>query len=219
LTRFVADVALTQFEKLGEFGPAAQNARAGRTCAAAARIEGRKAMRKLMLLGLAVSAPLAAQTREARSPEAAAEAAVQQCIEHVRAIAKIDQAYSNQLVNKGFVYQRDAPDFLAETKTSRFGVAQYAQSPSTEGEIWAIGYDRGPCMVVTMVAGIEAVQKGYAAVFDNGKWHKEKPRSTDKDAHIDRFRWEPDRLDRILAEVVYRDDDAITTVTFGRERR
>jgi hypothetical protein len=175
-------------------------------------------VRKLVLLGLVVSVPVIAQSPLARSPEDAAKAALMACVNHTRDIDKITEPNASLLEKKGFSYQREPPEFLADTKSSRFGIAQYARSISTEGEIWSIGYNSATCMVVAMMADPAEVQKGYAGVLGDGKWRMQKARAADEGKNIEHWRWEPDRQYRVLADVNFR-DDGISTVMVGRESK
>ncbi len=175
-------------------------------------------MKAYVLLGLALTTPALAQAPAARSPQDAAKAALAACVDHAAAVTVIEGASGRELDAAGLKYQRDAPDFLASTRSSVLGLAQYAKSPSTEGEIWAIGYDSNACMVVTLAAPVADAEKGYTDFFANAKgWRPEKTTGSPKPGErLLSYGWSPRRNLRLTAVISLRDDANTSTVTITR---
>jgi len=185
-------------------------------------------MKAYLLLGLAFATPALAQAPAAsaageRSPAEATTPALAACVDHARGAVKIE-GKSRELDQAGLKYQLNAPDFLASTKSTRLGIAEYAKSPSTQGEIWAIGYasvdasgdsNSGACRLVALGVPVPDVEKSITDYFSKGRtWHLE--RGGDKPPPGVRtmtYTWSPRRNLKLTALVELRDADNQASVT------
>jgi hypothetical protein len=175
-------------------------------------------MKAYVLLGLALAAPASAQTSTAKSVEEAAKIALDVCVDHARGAIPIVSNSGAQLDAKGVTWQLNPPEFLASTRATVLGIAQYAKSPSTEGEVWAIGYDSGGCMVVTLAAPIADVEKGYGDYFAGAKmWRSERPTTSARPGErLEGHAWNVRRNLKLTALIGLRDEANTTTVTITR---
>ena len=177
-------------------------------------------MKAYLLLGLVLATPALAQAPApaGRSPQDAAKAALAACVDHAASVTVIEGASGKELDAAGLKYQRDAPDFLASTRSSVLGLAQYAKSPSTQGEIWAIGYDSNACMVVTLAAPVADAEKGYLDYFANAKgWRPDRTSGSPRPGErLLTYGWTARRNLRLTAVVSLRDADNTSTVTITR---
>jgi hypothetical protein len=175
-------------------------------------------MKAYVLLGLAFAAPALAQAPIGRSPDEAAKIALGVCSEHADATTPIEGKSGKQLDAKGVIWQINAPEFLASTKATTMGIAEYAKSPSTVGEVWAAGYDSSGCMVVTLGAPVDEVEKGYLAYFaENKKWRSQRPNKTARAGEkLLGYGWNPRRNLKLTAIISLQPETNTTTVTIVR---
>ncbi len=180
-------------------------------------------MKARALLGLFLAVPAMAQAPapQAQPVDKAAALALAQCVDHTRTGGDaILSKYTADMAAKGLVFQREPPEFLASTRSTLLGVGQYAKSPSSEGEIWAIGYDSGGCMVVTLGAPVAEIEKGYNDFFTQSKaWRSEKAPAGKPGERTQFYGWSPNRNLRLSAQISLRDADNVTTVTVTRVSR
>ncbi len=175
-------------------------------------------MRAYLLLGLAVATPALAATPEARPVDEAAKVAMDVCAAHANGGTPIVGASGQELDAKGVIYQLNPPDFLASTRSSVLGIAQYAKSPSVTGEIWSLGYDSGGCMVIALGASTADVEKGLTAYFAGAKgWRSDRPSTAARPGERKlAYAWNPRRNLKLTATISLRDADNTTTVTITR---
>jgi hypothetical protein len=180
-------------------------------------------MKAYALLALALAGPALAQTTPApatdvRSPAEAAQAALALCSEHASAKTPLEASSARQIDAKGLKYQHDAPEFLASTESGTLGRAQYAKSPSTQGEIWAAGYDSSACMVFALATPAAEAEKGFTDFFtQSGTWRAERVTSSARPGErLLRFGWNQRRNLKLTAIVSLRDADNVSTVTITR---
>ncbi|MBO9574600.1 MAG: hypothetical protein J7494_02575 [Sphingobium sp.] len=178
-------------------------------------------MKAYVLLGLAVAAPALAQAPAGKLPDEAARIAMDVCADHASSAIPIEGKSGAQLDAKGVIYQLNPPDFLSSTKASAMGIAQYAKSPSTSGEIWAIGYDSGGCMVVSLGVPVADSEKGIVAFFEGAKgWRSERPSASAKGGEkLLGFAANPRRNLKLTALVKLQDANNTTTVVITRSAR
>jgi hypothetical protein len=154
------------------------------------------------------------------APADAATLALKQCISHVQGETKIVGANAKSLEAMGFSYQRDPPEFLQATKSTVLGRAEYARAPAEEGEVWAIGYDAGSCMVVTMAVTVDPIETGYKAVFaEPGTWRSTNADRAPEGQRNEKYQFDPNRTLKLTAMVNYRPDQGITSATVTRRNR
>ena len=171
-----------------------------------------------ILVAGASSVALAAGTPQ--PPEKAADLALRQCVDHALATSQIKGQNGRELDAKGLVYQRDAPPFLSSTQQTDLGRAEYVKAPSTEGEIWSVGYDSGSCMVVTMATAVPPIEKSYQDYFGSvSTWHAERPPSGNKGERKLQYTMMPTRASKLTATVSLRDDEGISSIVIRRQTR
>jgi hypothetical protein len=164
------------------------------------------------------TAALAAGTPQ--SPEKAAALALKQCVDHALGTSQIKGQNGQELDSRGLAYQRDAPQFLSSTQQTDLGRAEYVKAPSTDGEIWSVGYDGGSCMVVTMATVVPPIEKSYVDYFGSvSTWHAERPPSGNKGERKLQYTMMPTRASKLTATVSLRDDEGISSIVIRRQTR
>ena len=138
-------------------------------------------------LALAVPATLPAATDPAR----AAGNALTACVKHAAAMAPIDAAHAAGMADSGLVYSVTPPAKLSSMRETGYGTASFAQAPSTEGEVWAVAYDRGTCMVMVLGTDVKPVEQRLAALFAiPGTWRVEPIAQPDPGARWTQYGWQ-----------------------------
>jgi len=181
-------------------------------------------MKAFALAAFAVAMPMmAVGTAQAATPlptDKAADLVLRQCVDHALGTGAIVGQNGAQLDAKGLAYQREPPPFLVQTQSTSMGKAEYAKSPSTEGEVWGVGYDGGGCMVVTAGTAVEPIEKAYAAYFGQpNMWRSERISGTGKGERLLQFGYSSTRTTRLVATISLRDDDGVSSVTIKRLSR
>ncbi len=86
--------------------------------------------------------------------------------------------------------------------------------PSSEGEIWDIGYDSGGCMVVTAGTAVDPIEKVYADYFAQpNMWRSERISGAGKGERLLQFVYNYTRVNRLLAIVSLRNEEGVSSVT------
>ncbi len=175
-------------------------------------------MKAYALLGLVIATPALAQPSSDRSPQEAAKVALEACADHARGAIPIERKSSENLAGRGLKYQLTPPEFLASTRATVLGIGQYAKAVSSAGEIWAIGYDSGGCMVVSLDAPVADIEKGYMDYYAQAKvWRAERGASATRPGERAlRYAWNPRRNLKLSALIGLRDAENTTTVTITR---
>ena len=105
-------------------------------------------------LVLALTAPAWAQqgsqAADPRPPEQAAGQALTSCVAHAMGMAPIAAKNASALAASGLVLMEAYPAFLRSQSQNEFGRGTFAQVHSTEGQVWATGYDSGVCLVTVI---------------------------------------------------------------------
>ncbi len=177
-------------------------------------------MKALALTALALAIPVTASAATPQDPAKAADAILKQCVEHAYGRLAIKGQNGRELDAKGLVYQLNPPEFLSSTQVTNMGRAEYAKSPSTEGEIWGVGYDGGSCMVVTMATYVEPIEKVYLDYFNQPNlWHAEKISGGQKGERRLQYTVMPTRATKLTATVSLRNEEGISSVTIRYQNR
>ena len=110
----------------------------------------------------------------AAPPELAAAKALTQCVAHATGGLAITAGNAAALAETNVAYQADPPPALRSMAHTAYGTAGFARSPSTEGDVWIVGYDRGTCMVMVLNTPVDPVERKLAALFAApGNWRAE----------------------------------------------
>ncbi|HEY1124802.1 MAG TPA: hypothetical protein VGE65_04160 [Sphingobium sp.] len=175
-------------------------------------------MKAYVLLGVAIAIPALAQSSTDRSVEDATRFAIEACANHSSGSVPIEGKSGSQFDAKGLKYQLNPPEFLASTKMTTLGKGEYLKSPSTEGEIWAIGYDSGGCMVIALAAPTAEVEKGLVTYFTQTKgWRSDRPTARARPGErLIGYAWNPRRNLKLVVAIGLRDAENTTTVTITR---
>lgn len=177
-------------------------------------------MKAFALAALVFATPVAAQAAGALPVDKATDLALKQCVEHALGNSIIVGQNSKEVDAKGLAYQREPPPFLSSTQTGSMGRAEYAKSPSSEGEIWDVGYDSGSCMVVTAGTAVEPIEKVYADYFAQpNMWRSERISGGGKGERLLQYVYNYTRINRLLAIVSLRNDEGVSSVTIRRQNR
>jgi hypothetical protein len=129
----------------------------------------------ILVLGAALAAMPAAA-----APDQAAGTALMQCVAHAAGPGTISPDHAALLARSGLEYQAEPPAALRSMFDTPYGHATFARSPATEGQIWAVGYDRGTCMVKAIGTAPEAVENRLGAMFAiPGGWRAEPVKQPD----------------------------------------
>lgn len=114
---------------------------------------------------------VAAATNEAsttlRAPGEAAGAALIQCVAHTMGLGTISSASADRLAENGLRYSDSPPQYLAGAAETPYGKGSFVNAPSTEGQIWAIGYD-GPgtaCIVFALGTSVDPIEARVRSLF------------------------------------------------------
>ena len=113
----------------------------------------------LLVLASLAAAPAAA------SPELAAGRALAQCVAHSSGTGTITASNADALAANGLVFAPTPPPMLASASANAYGHGSFAASPSTLGQVWAVGYDTGACIVFAIGVPEEPVEARYRALF------------------------------------------------------
>jgi len=108
-------------------------------------------------------------------PAQAAGQALIQCVAHATGQSIISKDNSAGLTTNGLTYSDQPPSVLAgSTRQTPYGRASYAQAPSDDGEVWAVGYDKGSCLVFIWETSPEPVVKRLVEMFEiPNAWEKQ----------------------------------------------
>ena len=108
------------------------------------------------------------------SPALAAGKALTACIMHASGASVIAPSNAAALADNNLQVQATAPDRLRSMQRTPYGSATFARSPAAEGEVWAVGYDGGTCMVMVLGTAVEPVEAQLARQFAApDDWHGE----------------------------------------------
>jgi hypothetical protein len=136
----------------------------------------------------------AAVATTAVAPEQAAGSALMQCVAHAGGMTAITRDNAAALARNGLEYQATAPDALKAMAATPYGTGSFARSPSREGDVWAVGYDRGACIVIATGTAVEPVEQRLAAMFAiPGGWHPEPIPQRDAGARWTQYGWDMNR--------------------------
>jgi hypothetical protein len=103
-----------------------------------------------------------------------------QCVAHAAGLGTISPDHAALLTGNGLEYHPEPPAALTSMADTDYGHATFAQSPTTEGQIWAVGYDSGTCIVMALGMEPEPVERRLAAMFSvPGAWRSEKIKQPD----------------------------------------
>lgn len=99
--------------------------------------------------------------------EEATGKALMQCVSHTTRHGSVEAKNSDLLAANGLIYSSEPPAFLVSTKTSFYGNASYATVPSTEGQVWAVGYDGAgdACAVFVLGSAVEPIESRLLKLF------------------------------------------------------
>ena len=177
-------------------------------------------MKAFAFAALVLATPMAAQAATPQPVDKATDIALRQCVEHGLGTGSIIGQNGAILDAKGLVYQRDAPPFLSQTQSTPMGRAEYAKSPSTDGEIWDVAYDSGACMVVTAGTSVAPIEKVYADYFAQPTmWRAERVAPGAKGERKLQYVHNYTRVNKLIATVSLRDDEGVSSVTIRRQTR
>ncbi|HEY1124801.1 MAG TPA: hypothetical protein VGE65_04155 [Sphingobium sp.] len=177
-------------------------------------------MKTLAFAALVLAAPAMAQS--VLPTDKAAEKALKQCVEHSLGTLAIQNVNAKQLDGLGFKYQQNPPAFLASTKSTEMGEAEYLKSPSDEGEVWDAGYNKGHCLLVTAAAVVPPIEKAYVDYFGQagGLWRQEKvPSGAAKGERRLQYTMSQTRVTSLTAIISLKEDEGVTSVTIMRKTR
>ena len=122
---------------------------------------------------LAISSPAAAQGVGV-PPEQAAGQAMMQCVAHSTGQGSVVAENADLLAENGLVYSATPPPFLESARQTPYGTASFARSPSTDGQIWAVGYDQGACLVVALGTETQPIETRLVELFAiPGAWQQQ----------------------------------------------
>jgi hypothetical protein len=125
------------------------------------------------MVPLALASALAAAPASV-APELAAGRALAPCVAHSSGMGAITASNADALAANGLVFQSLPPPALANAAFTAYGSGSFAASPSTRGQIWAVGYDSGACIVFAIGVPAEPVETRYRALFGiAGTWRPE----------------------------------------------
>jgi hypothetical protein len=100
-----------------------------------------------------------------RPPEQAAGLALMQCVAHSAGMGPITADAGDNLRANGLEPVAEPPPHLQSATQNEYGRGTFAQSPSTEGQVWAIGYDGGVCIVMTLGAAPAPIEGRLKELF------------------------------------------------------
>jgi hypothetical protein len=134
-------------------------------------------MRGLIAAALALTLSAGAEAQPApRSPDEAAGQAVMQCVAHTLGQVTISAGNAPLLASNGLQFSAETPAMLQSTANTPYGKATYANAPSNEGQVWAVGYD-GPgntCLVFALGTAVKPVEDRLVQLFSiPGAWKAE----------------------------------------------
>lgn len=139
-----------------------------------------------------VSAAVAIAAAEPAPVDAAQAAgnAMMACVRHSANMLPIDDAHADAIRAGGMAYQPEPPAKLRGMAAGPYGKASFARSPSTEGDVWAIGYDRDTCMVMVLGTPVEPIERRLTDLFAiPGAWSRESIGQPDPASHWTQYGW------------------------------
>lgn len=165
-------------------------------------------------LVLVLQAPAAAQLSP-RAPNVAAGQGLMQCVAHALGIGKISADNAELLASNGLQHAAEPPAFLQSTRRTPYGEASYAHSPSTDGQVWTVGYD-GPgstCLVFVIGTPVEPIEARLVELFSiPNAWKPETAAEAAEGERRLQFGWDVKRPKRHLTALVsIRDLSALPT--------
>ena len=113
----------------------------------------------LIGVGLAASMPVALD-----APRAAGNALIA-CVKHAAGKSIINAGNTPKLAEGGLIYEAATPARLGSMAKTAYGTASFARSPSSEGDVWAVGYDSGVCMVMVIGTPVEPIEQQLVTLF------------------------------------------------------
>lgn len=123
-------------------------------------------------------------------PEQAAGTALMQCVDHAAGMGTISAQSADGLARNGLEYQAEAPERLRSMAVTAYGNGSFARSSSIEGDVWAIGYDRGTCIVMVLGTTPEPVEQRLSAMFAiPGTWKAESIKQLDTASRWTQYGW------------------------------
>ena len=123
-------------------------------------------------------------------PPQAAGAALMQCVAHAAGMVEITADHAAALAANGLKYLPTPPDRLRSMVSSPYGTANFALSPSTEGDVWAVGYDSGTCIVMVLGTAPAPVEQRLNQLFTvPHTWKQQSIAQSDPGARWTQFGW------------------------------
>jgi hypothetical protein len=121
----------------------------------------------MVVLALALSAASVAQSQSLTPlpPQQAAGKALMQCVAHSLGMGPIAVDAAEKLRSAGLQYVTAPPPHLRAMTQNEYGRGSFAMSPSVEGQVWAVGYDSGVCIVMTLGAATGPVERRMNELF------------------------------------------------------
>jgi hypothetical protein len=140
-----------------------------------------------------------------RPPNEAAGQALMQCVAHTLGQGKVSAANAATLSANGLQYVAVPPAFLQTTANTPYGKASYATVPSTEGQIWAVGYD-GPgnaCLVFAIGIAVQPVESRLVELFSiPNAWKPETAAPAAQGERKLQYGWKLERPKRNLTALI-----------------
>jgi hypothetical protein len=129
---------------------------------------------------------------EKRDPAGATGNAIMQCVAHAMGGGPINKDNIDHLAQNGLIFSEAPPEILRSTAQTPYGTASYALSPSTEGQVWAVGYDKGSCLIFTLWSDIAPIRKRIVDLFSIPNSWKEKQAAPAKENEEKlEYYWDP----------------------------
>lgn len=173
-------------------------------------------MRAALALLLFAGGPVLAQEHAGgelapRAPEQAAGQALMQCVAHATGHGAIDSEAVELLRANGLQYEMSPPPFLQAAAENEYGRGQFARAPSAQGQVWAVGYDSGVCIVMAIGTPAGPVETRLNELFAIPNSFKPEPIEQKPGARWSQWRWSMKPND-LVAQVNIRDRSGVGMV-------
>jgi len=151
---------------------------------------------------LLTSVPAVAETA---APEVGAGKALMQCVAHTTGQGEISKENADLLAANGLLYSEDLPPFLQSARTTPYGNGSFATVPTTEGQVWSVGYDGAgrSCVVFVMGTTVGPVRTRLEQlVAIPGAWVAQAPAAAAPGEQKLQYGWKLGKSDRNLTALV-----------------
>jgi hypothetical protein len=162
----------------------------------------RLALSSAALAAFTVPAPAAAETV---SPEEGAGKALMQCVAHSTGQGEISRRNAALLASNGLLHSEEVPPFLQSAKATPYGNGSFATVPTTDGQVWAVGYDGAgtSCLVFVMGTAVAPIRARLEQLFAiPGAWVAQTPAAAQTGEQKLQYGWKLDKPDRNLTALV-----------------